>query len=253
MRTIAFILTGLASGIFSGGLGVGGASVATPLVRFLGLGPYQAVGSTVPMILPGSLTGAWTYLRAGLVDKRAVLWTALSAGVFAFAGARATRLINGHLLMLGVAAVLFVLALRLLPDHNPESEPRPPVRSRSGFAIVGAVAGFCSGLLGVGGGFVMVPVFIRWFRLPTKVALGTSLCVIALTVVPNVLGQTIAGNVAWKAALLLCIGVVPGARIGAVAAISASDKMLRRIMALALCVTAIGYAAFEIWGLFSNS
>ncbi|MGH9269023.1 MAG: TSUP family transporter, partial [Acidimicrobiales bacterium] len=80
MKTLAFVLAGVAAGIFSGSLGVGGALLATPLIRFLGVPPYLAVGTTVPAILPTTVTGAWSYGRAGLLDLRTAAWAAAAAG-----------------------------------------------------------------------------------------------------------------------------------------------------------------------------
>lgn len=257
MRSLAFLLAGLVSGISSGALGVGGAAVATPLVRFLGLSPYLAVGTPVAMILPSSVTGAWTYFREGLVERRAVVWTAPAAAVFAFAGASSTRLFEGSALMIASAAMLFILALRVLPESStpplrvlPESStPGPPVTAEAGrlrYAALGAVTGFASGLLGVGGGFLMVPAFVRGFRMPTKAALGTSLAIIALTVVPNLVGHARAGNIAWKPALLLSAGAIPGARLGAVLAIRAPDRALRILIASTLSAVALAYAGTEL-------
>lgn len=204
------------------------------------------------MIIPGALTGAWTYFRAGLIDRKAVLWTSLGAALTSFAGARTTRLINGHLLMLGISGVLLFLALRLFPEQEKPGEKAPEPRdSSSGFLGLGAVAGFFSGLLGIGGGFLMVPVFIRGFRMPTKVALGTSLAVITFTVVPNAAGQVLAGNVDWTVALLLAAGIVPGARLGARLSIMSSERPLRITMAVSLALAALVYAAFELWQLSS--
>ena len=248
IQALAFVMAGFVSGVFSGGLGIGGAAVATPLVRMLGLSPYLAVGTPVPMILPSTITGSATYLRAGLVDRKAALWTAPAAGLAAFGGALTTRAIDGTLLMLGCAAVLLVLAIRLLPrfDRSQEVEEAGSATHPGAYVGLGAGTGFISGLLGVGGGFVMVPVFIKLFRMPTKHALGTSLAVIALTVLPNIVGHGVAGNVDWMVALLLCLGVVPGARLGATMAIRARVRTLRLVMATTLIIVALTYAGSEL-------
>jgi uncharacterized membrane protein YfcA len=252
LHTLGFLLSGLAAGLFSGALGVGGASVATPLVRLLGVNPFQAVGSTVPMIIPGSATGAWTYFRSGLIDYRAAFWTTLSGAVASFAGARSTRLFEGSYLMIATAAVIFVLGIRLFPDPDEQDEDsEPPRGSAAGFAALGVVAGYSSGLLGVGGGFLIVPAFIKFFHLPTKVALGTSLTVIAVTMVPNMVGHILVGNIDWRVALLLCVAVIPGARLGAKLTILSSERPLRITMAIAFSLAALLYAGFELWQLFS--
>lgn len=247
MTELLFVAAGLASGFFSGALGVGGAALATPLVRFLGVDPFLAIGSTVPAILPSTLTGAYTYARAGLIDRRSVMWTSLGGTVTTIAGAFSTRLIagDGHLLMVATAAVLVFLSLRVIPgrDHlEPESVPRTPAL---GLAAVGGTAGFFSGLLGIGGGFLMVPLFLKVMRMPTKVALGTSLASISIMVLPNIWAQWAVGNIDWKVAALLAAGVVPGARAGAKVAIRTDQRPLRIAIAASLATVAVVFGVYE--------
>lgn len=262
MKSAAYIISGLAAGIFSGAMGIGGAIVATPLIRFAGISPYLAIGTTMPAILPATITGAWTYLRARLVDARAAAFIGLAGGSFSFVGARATRAVDGHLLMLLTAFVLLAVAIRL-PDRGPREKeemqeaeaPAATSTDRRGiwrYLLIGAFAGFFSGLLGIGGGFVVVPALIRLFSFPIKKALGTSLAVIALMALPNIAGQSQAGNIEWQVAIFLALGMVPGARLGAALAIRSSDKKLRLVVSAALGAIALIYALSEVAALSSG-
>ncbi len=114
--------------------------------------------------------------------------------------------------------------------------------SRRTPASIGAVAGLLSGLLGVGGGIVMVPAFTQWAGMPVKRAIGTSLACVALFAVSGSITHGLAGNIDWRFALLLAVGVIPGARIGAALTIAADDRTLRRVVAGFLGVTAVLYA-----------
>lgn len=252
-RTIAFVVAGLAAGVFSGSLGLGGALLATPFIRFLGVSPYLAIGTTVPVLFPTTLTGAWTYHRSGLVDLRAAGWTSLGGIVGAAFGALTTRQINGHLLMLLTAAILIVLSVRMFPGRRDEEESAPkPAPQALAFVGLGAAAGFFSGLLGIGGGFLIVPVFIRIFGMPVKTALGTSLSVITVMTVPNIVAHAYVGNIDWLIAFLLAIGVIPGALIGARLSIRAPERTLRIAVPLAVLVVALAYVYIEIAELFSG-
>lgn len=238
--------------MLSGGVGVGGAVIATPLIRALGITPYLAIGTTVPAILPSTITGALTYLKAGLIDVRAALWTALPAAFTSVIGALATRSVDGHALMVATALVLLVLAIRTFPSKQELNEQLPISKPAiPALLAVGGVTGLLSGLLGVGGGFILIPAYLRLFRLPVKVALGTSLTVISITVVPNLIAQSFVGNVRWDVALLLAVGVIPGARIGALAAIKAAPRRLQAVVAVTLGLIALGYGAFELAALSS--
>lgn len=246
-----FLAAGLATGIFSGSLGVGGALIATPLIRFLGVMPYLAVGTTVPVMLPTTLTGAFTYHRQNLVHFKAVWFTAPTSAAVAVMGAFTTRRVNGHVLMLMTAALIVFAAARLIPRRNASVAAKEVLSPRTGFLGLGMTAGFFSGLLGVGGGFIMVPAFIQLFRFPTKLALGTSLAVISITVIPNLVSQAMVGNIDWKVALGLSLGVIPGARLGALMAIRAPERTLRYVIAVALIIVAFLYTRLELDALLS--
>jgi uncharacterized membrane protein YfcA len=103
---LTVIVVGFASGILSGMFGVGGAVLTTPGIRALGASPIEAIGSTLPAILPGALSGAWRYRKAEMVDWPVALTSGVLGSGFAVAGAELSDHINGHYLMLLTAALL---------------------------------------------------------------------------------------------------------------------------------------------------
>lgn len=82
-------------------------------------------------------------------------------------------------------------------------------------AAIGLVAGFASGYVGVGGGFLMVPLFISLLGITMKKASGTSLIAVVILAIPGVITQTLHGNVDFVAGIAMAIGSIPGALIGA--------------------------------------
>jgi uncharacterized membrane protein YfcA len=134
-------------------------------------------------------------------------------------------------------------------DAGPSAEILHPGAVRRAwwrFALIGIGAGLLSGLLGIGGGLVLVPAFTGWVRLPIKAALGTSLAVVAVLAVPGTITHAALGNIDWLYALPLCVGIVPGARIGSHLAIRSSDRALRLIVGIGLGTLAIVYAVSEV-------
>jgi uncharacterized membrane protein YfcA len=120
-------------------------------------------------------------------------------------------------------------------------------RSPAAAAVVGAVAGLLSGLLGVGGGVVMVPGFTELLGMELKPAIATSLAAVGIFAIPSTITHAFQkGDIDWRFALILMVSVVPGARIGAAAAIKATDRRLRHIVAGFLGVVSVIYAAGEI-------
>lgn len=263
LRDVLTGVTGVATGVLSGLFGVGGAVISTPAIRALGASASIAVGTTLPSIIPGAASGTARYLRDDLVDRRAVLATAPTGVVMAVVGALLADVVpgDGHLLMLLTAALLGFSAYRMGKQAPPTLPPAPEtdaevaapphhplLQEASGrrYAGVGALAGLLSGLLGIGGGIVMVPGFTQWAGMPVKRAIGTSLACVATFAVPGTITHAALGNIDWRFASILAIGVIPGARIGAALTIAADDRRLRLVVAAFLGFTAVLYGAGEL-------
>jgi len=254
------LLVGVATGVMSGMFGVGGAIISTPGIRALGATPLQAVGSTLPSVIPSSISGTIRYARAGLIRWDVFAWVAPIGAVASVGGALLTAVIpgDGHPLMLATAALVGITAVRLarpvrtveldLDGETVETAPHPRDEAWRLLAT-GVAAGGLSGLLGIGGGLLLVPVFVGVIRLPLKVALGTSLACVGVLAIPGTITHTILGHVDWTYAIPLAIGVIPGAQLGAVLAIRASDNVLRIIVASVLGAIAVIYFVGELRGL----
>ena len=249
--------------MLSAAFGVGGAVVSTPAIRALGASAFIAVGTTLPSILPSAVTGTLRYAREGLIDRRVVALTAPVGIAASVAGSALSKVLpgDGHWLMLLTAALLGFTAWRM--GRTPEEQPlegddaaladeRANNETRPGVLVgIGAVSGAMSGLLGVGGGIVMVPAFSEIVGMPVKAAIGTSLACVGIFAIPGTITHALFGDIDWRFALFLALGVVPGARLGAAAAIRARDHRLRLAVALFLGAVAIAYAAGEVLALAS--
>ncbi|MEI8001530.1 MAG: sulfite exporter TauE/SafE family protein [Actinomycetes bacterium] len=265
------LLVGVATGVLSGMFGVGGAMVSTPGIRALGATPLQAVGSTLPSVVPSSISGTIRYARAGLIRWDVFWWVAPTGIVASVGGALLTTVIpgNGHPLMLATAALVGFTAIRLgRPVRTVEVNLDPTAAGASASAsagaapaprtevwrllVVGLAAGALSGLLGIGGGLLLVPVFVGTVRLPLKVALGTSLACVGVLAIPGTITHALLGHIDWSFAIPLAIGVVPGAQLGAMLAIRASDRALRISVAVVLGTIAVVYFAGELRALVTG-
>ena len=264
---LAVVGIGFASGILSGMFGVGGAVLTTPGVRLLGASPIEAVGSTLPAILPGALTGAWRYRRADLIDWQVAIISGLTGSAFAVGGAELSDHINAHYLMIFTAALLLYSGLRSVRAHVVAPAPvlvsvgapvldeepiecdsleRPRGVAVLGIAAVGAAAGSLAGLLGVGGGLLLIPGYTVLLGLSAKRAVATSLVAVAMFSVPAMVTHALLGHINWTFALLLMIGVVPGARVGAQITLNGSEARLRLLMGLFFTLLALVYGGAEL-------
>lgn len=242
---------GLVSGLLSGAFGIGGGVVTTPAIRLVLAAPaLVAVGTPLPVIIPSALTGALNYWRRGALDVRAAVVCGIGGGVSAIAGAFATRAVGGSTVLLLTALLIGYTAVDMIlqvfrpprvgleaseerdayrPEESAAGPPtaggmRPPVWK---LALIGLITGAYSGLLGLGGGFILVPMLTRWIRFDIKRSIGTSLAAIAILAVPGTVTHSVLGNVDWGMAVGLMVGVVPGAWLGSRISLGASDRAVR--------------------------
>ena len=203
------LLIALVAGAFGAVLGIGGGLFIIPsLTLFLGVKLKTAIAASIVAVIATSLGGGNVYVRQHVADVRLGLVLALATVPGAIAGALLTTRVNARVLSAVFALVLAVSAYRMLVSAAGEravpspTEPREPSQSRfrghyiepsSGEVIhyqvlrvrlgvaISVAAGLVSGLLGVGGGIVQVPVMNLLMRVPLKVATTTSTYIIGIT------------------------------------------------------------------------
>src|SRR5450756_2160689 len=264
MYVFGAILIGMVSAFLAGMFGVGGAGISTPAIRLvLGASPGIALGTTLPVTIPTSLTGAITYWRSGFLDKR-VAYISAAAGVFgSVGGALLTKVLNLHYLMLATGVLVLCVAGQTIhraatgniPSGDTddsggtadESQESPtPLKPAWIILLIGLGAGFLSGLLGVGGGILLLPGFIYLLRLPIKKAFGTSLAVITVLAIPGTIVHALLGHISGWLFLYLAIGVIPGAYLGARVSISTSERVLFALFGAFIAVFGVIFIVNEI-------
>jgi uncharacterized membrane protein YfcA len=205
---------GLVVGVLYGLFGVGSA-FATPMLAMIGIPGMAAVVGPLPALLPGSIAGAWSYSRSGRVDwlvARRTLACALPATVV---GVVASQWIGGPALVAMSGVILLGVGIRVLRPA-PATDGLPWAHEHPGLMVVAATAvGFLSGLLGNGGGFLLVPLFLLAVGLEMNVATGTSLVAASLLTVPILVTHALIGDINWVVAGAFALGLLPGTQLGA--------------------------------------
>ncbi|MBZ8133883.1 sulfite exporter TauE/SafE family protein [Afifella sp. IM 167] len=265
---------GAAVGFISGMFGVGGGFLLTPLLIFSGIAPAVAVATVTPQIVASSTSAAISYWRRGMIDPKMTLFllfggmTGSALGVVVF---RMLRSLGQLDLIISLSYVTFLgliggLMLReALRTYFRAKRGRParsgthhlwisglPLkvrfrRSKLYVSIVpviglGLSIGFLGTVLGIGGGFIMVPALIYLLRMPTNVVIGTSLGYILFTMaLATVLHAVANGSVDLMLAFLLMIGGVIGAQFGAQLGQAMKGEQLRLFLALLVLGVAIRF------------
>jgi uncharacterized protein len=246
VEAVLGVLAGFAAGVLAGLFGVGGGIVSTPAISAIyGVAPVVAVATPLPVIFPTAIVGAETYRRSGQIDLRAAAWISVFGAFAAAAGAALTGIVNGHLLLIVTAVLLAWQAVEVARGGTVREAAARREATVWSYAGIGLVAGLASGLLGIGGGIVIVPMLAGWLGMPLKRALGTSLAAIVAIVVPGAAVHAALGHIDWGIALVLALGSVAGARIGARIALGARERTLRLLVGGFLGLVAVAYGVSQ--------
>ena len=255
LRIALTVAVGAVSGVLSGMFGIGGAVVSTPAIRLLGANALEAIGSTLPSILPSSISGSLRYNREQYIRRRIMVITSAFGAPASVIGSRLSRAVpgNGHALMVATAVLVGYTAYRTaFPSAAEAQAASAPEDLRESWwllGLIGVAAGALSGLLGIGGGILMVPAFVTLVGLPLKDTIATSLACVGVFAIPGTITHAIQGDINWTFALALAAGVIPGARVGAHFTIAATERTLRYTVGAALGVIALIYGIGELLAL----
>lgn len=253
---VVALLLGAGVGIVMGLTGAGGGILAVPLLVF-GLHLTLAQAGPIGLLAVGISAGmgALIGLRAKTVRYRAALLIAASGIAMTPVGVWLAHRLDTGVIGLAFAVILLWVAYRSLAaaPHGSVNPAPPPCgrRSDSGrfkwtatcaavLSIAGGIAGMLSGLLGVGGGFVMVPALQRFTDLDPGAVVATSLSVIALIALAGVIGSLSAGNLDLGVAVPFALGSVGGMGAGSVLSSRLPARHLKRAFALICLVVATG-------------
>lgn len=254
-------------GFLSGMFGVGGGFLMTPMLIFSGIPPVVAIATEANQIVASSVSGSVAQWRRNNVDIKMGLILLLGGVAGAAVGVRLIRVLREigqvdlvislcYVVFLGIIGALMLLesvqTIRKTSSGKNVSMRRPgqhnwihglPFKTRFKRSklyisaippiVIGAFVGLLAAVMGVGGGFIMVPAMIYLLRMPTNVVIGTSLFqIVFVTGLVTILHSTQNQTVDAVLALLLMIGGVIGAQLGARAGTFLRGEQLRALLAI---------------------
>lgn len=208
-------LAGLGIGLLMGFFGVGGSSVATPLLSLLGVPGFAAVASPLPATIPSAMLGAYPYVRSGEARRKAAAWSLLGAIPAAILGGLLSQQIGGSALLVASGVVLVVVGIRVMLPIEDAAREVGMQRRMNRPLLVAATAGvgLFTGILANGGAFLLMPLYLLVFGLRMRQAVGTSLVVVAALSVPTLVTHLSLGHIDWGVTLALLAGQLPGSFI----------------------------------------
>lgn len=267
---LAFAVLGIAAGLMGAFFGVGGGWIVTPLLLLAGLGASTAAGTSMTFLLVTGIFGAVRHARAGSTDIRlgAVLATSMVIGVEG--GRRVLAVLDGagggetaiHWIFVVFLSILGFSMLRkarsatagrasVLPLRDPPRRRGPVLACRCAAAPVplvlifgvGGAAGLLSGILGVGGGFLLVPAMIHLMGIEDRSAVATSLVGVAAAGAWGSMVYGAGGHINAPVAVCLALGAMAGVPAGVRACRRVDARRFRGFFGSMLLSAAVASAA----------
>ncbi len=265
---IPLLAIGFATGVASGLFGVGGGFILIPLLTLLGVPLHAAVGASLVYVFFTSVSGALRHLAQGTADWRLALPLMVSSAATAAAGSAIS--VGAPEELLGLAFVAATgLALLLFNARIVPPAPRTVAARESrwwivrrqaaggatydyafhlgGAAATGALLGLVTGLLGIGGGFLLVPMLVALLRIPLPIAIGSSLLSILAAAAAGIAAHWSLLGLEPGLALPLVVAGVLGAQLGA-RLVARLPQARLRLAYNALLVSATGYMLARVAG-----
>ena len=259
---IAPALAGMFVGVMSGLLGVGGGTIMVPIFRLaFGMSPLASTATSLFAIIPTSISGVVAHARAKTCVPKLGLALGAGGAVMSPMGVWLASVSPGWLVICVAAIVIgfsafkmFKKAVKCAPapragraggnaqGASAKVVPDQPVLSRKQYlqgACIGLIAGLASGYVGVGGGFIMVPLMLAVLDIPMSLASGTSLIAIMILAIPGVIEQGLLGNIDYLAGIAIVVGSIPGALVGARLVRVVPERQLRFTFGGFLLVAAV--------------
>ena len=278
---VAPALVGVLIGIASGLLGIGGGTVMVPIFRLaFGMSATMSTATSLFAIIPTSISGAISHAKGETCIPALGIAAGLGGACLSPVGVWLAQLSPDWLVMFAAALIIgysainmFKKAFKLRPGGAPatgvdaaaaasltssgDAAAAAPTADDSSLsrkqllqgAAIGLVAGLASGYVGVGGGFIMVPLMLSIIGIPMRKASGTSLIAVMILAIPGVIEQGIIGNINYLAGIAIVIGTIPGAVIGARLVTKVPERTLRLLFGCFLIVAAVMLVLNEV-GIF---
>ena len=268
LELIGLACAGVIIGILSGLLGIGGGTVMVPTLRLVfGLPAMTSTATSLFSMIFSSISGSVTHIRQKTCIPLLGVILGLGGAVMSPVGVQLAALSPTWAIMLAAAVIIGYSAFNMLKKAlkmpsgkkakaaaekgtagGAKPAPAPVAGDEAyqftakrvvGAVAVGLIAGLCAGYIGVGGGFIMVPMMTSFLAVSMRRASGTSLIAIIILSIPGVITQALLGNVDFVAGIALAVGSIPGAIIGAKFVKKVPERQLRFLFAIFLFIAAV--------------
>lgn len=250
-------LIGIGGGFLSGLLGLGGAVIMIPLTLLLpplfvaGALSMKAIsGLSMLQVLGSSASGLMVHHKNKFIHYQTLVMVGVPTAVFSFAGSYLSKYMESlELLVIFGGVVLLSLLMLLLDKKSHARNHEEFVLHKVVAVVIGSIIGLLSGTVGIGGGFLLLPVMMLLLKMPVKMAMATSLGIVFLGAITGSIGKIMTLQVDMPLALAIITGSVPASHLGAKLHKALHPRTLKTLLVCALLFASVlvSYETKNIW------
>lgn len=248
---ITLFAIGFLGSFISGMVGIGGSIIKYPMLLyippalgFVAFTAQEVSAISAVQVFFATLAGIFAYRKGGLINKRLVLYMGIPIVVGSFIGGYGSKFLSDSAINLTYAVLALIAAIMMFfPKKGVDDEDYSNIRFNIVIAsISAAIVGILSGIVGAAGAFITVPIMLVVLKIPTRVAIASSLAITFISSIGSTVGKVMGGHMLLVPSILMVIASIIASPLGAKAGKKMNVKVLQWILAGLITATVI-----KIW------
>ncbi|GAA0502618.1 sulfite exporter TauE/SafE family protein [Salinibacillus aidingensis] len=251
---ITLFLIGFAGSFLSGMVGIGGSIIKYPmllyipgLLGFAAFTAHEVSGISAIQVLFAMIAGVWAYRKGGYLNKQLIIYMGVSILIGSFIGGYGSQFMSqdGINFVYGILATVAAIMM-FIPKKGVDDIPLDEVTFNKWLAAGAAfIVGVGAGIVGAAGAFILVPIMLVVFKIPTRMTIASSLAITFISSIGSTAGKILTGQILFIPAIIMIIASLIASPLGAKAGQKMNTKVLQGILAVLILGTAI-----KIWADF---
>ncbi|MFC5402866.1 sulfite exporter TauE/SafE family protein [Cohnella soli] len=242
---------GFVGSMISGMVGIGGSIIKYPMLLYippvLGFVAYTAqevAGISAVQVFFATLAGMFAFRKDGLINRNLVLYMGVAIVIGSFAGGYGSKFLSDSAINLTYAILALIAAIMMfLPKKGQDNGDYGNIQFNKAVAFtLAGIIGIVSGIVGAAGAFITVPVMLVILKIPTRVAIASSLAITFISSIGTTVGKIMGGHVLLESSIIMVIASLIAAPLGAMLSKKMNTKLLQWILIALILATVI-----KIW------
>lgn len=239
---------GFVGSFVSGLVGIGGAIINFPLLLYIpsalgfaGFSPQEVSSITAVQVFFATLSAIFVMKKSGYINKLLVIYMGTAIVIGSFIGGYGSKFLPGTLINITyVATALIAAVMMFLPKRNNEFTDMNAMSFNKGLvSLIAVCIGIASGIVGAAGAFITVPIMLVILKIPTRVAISSSLAITFISSIGTTAGKFMGGNVHVMPIVIIVLASIIASPIGATISKKLNTKALQGILSVLIGATAL--------------